>query len=227
MPPLLSITRKRPSRNGSAKEGLHEFDTSCSGKTIDADASCRSAAFDLALDEPGSPRRPRGCLRVHTQRESLTRIATKANETSESGKPHDLHTLPEHHQVRFDTVELREYHRALGDNPSTSSGPPIGIDWAYDPKRTIVLDVDTYEDERGGSRRAKRDLAIPPHVRVDMLREAGYSRKDITQATRCARRDKDRRIVSYHRQKFDPIVERVETVRHGVKRMCPRTYFTS
>merc|ERR1712238_242161 len=33
--------------------------------------------------------------------------------------------------VSFKAVEIREYDRAIGDNPSCSSGPPIALDWNY------------------------------------------------------------------------------------------------
>ncbi|KAL7529519.1 hypothetical protein ACHAXR_003011, partial [Thalassiosira sp. AJA248-18] len=124
--------------------------------------------------------------------------------------------------VRFDTVEFREYGRNLDDNPSTSSGPPIGIDWRYDPKDTVVLDVDAYENCREGYRRSKWELAIPPSVREEMLREVGFSRNEIKLVVRSVQKDKDRRNISLHRQKFDPILERVDSVKHGVSRLLQR-----
>lgn len=56
-------------------------------------------------------------------------------------------------------------------------------------------------------------------VRKEMLREAGYSMREITTAISTARKDKERRHVSIQNQKFDPFLEKVE----GVKRMLPRT----
>ena len=56
-------------------------------------------------------------------------------------------------------------------------------------------------------------------VRAEMLREAGYSMREITAAISTARKDKERRNVSIKHQKFDPFLEKVE----GVKRMLPRS----
>ncbi len=50
-----------------------------------------------------------------------------------------------------------------------------------------------------------------------MLREAGYSTKEILEAVRKVRKDKEQSIVSFHKQKFDAILERVETVKDVVR----------
>lgn len=52
-----------------------------------------------------------------------------------------------------------------------------------------------------------------------MLEEMGYGRQEIVGAIRQARKNKDRRSVSYHQQKFDPIAEGVESMRNGIKKM--------
>ena len=109
----------------------------------------------------------------------------------------------------------------MSDNPS-SAGPPIGIGWRYNPKDTIILDLDIYECECEGNRRIKKEFIIPPYVREDMLREAGYSRNEIALAVKRARKDKGRRSASLRQQKFDPILERVEAVKIGIKRIIPR-----
>lgn len=120
--------------------------------------------------------------------------------------------------VRFDTVEFREYARVLGDNPSTSVGPPVGIGWEYDQE--IILDVDEYEVNNEG-RRTKKEFAMDPITRGDMLREAGYSRREIRLATKMTKKERERRSASLRMQMFDPILERVDTVKCGVKRILP------
>ncbi|KAL7529518.1 hypothetical protein ACHAXR_003010 [Thalassiosira sp. AJA248-18] len=212
-----------------ADEDDDEFDIS--GRTAGVDISYRSAfEFDMSHRSAcgGNPstgpakvigdtsgltgRHLKSCLKVRTQRDSLARISQLVlpytptiMETTNKG-------------VRFDLVEFREYRRALSDNP-TSSGPPIGIDWGYDPKDTIILDLDMYETDRDGYRRHKKELAIPSSFREEMLIDAGYSRYDIRLATRRARKDKERRNASFHQQKFDPLLERLESVKYGAKRM--------
>mmetsp|Transcript_34497 Transcript_34497/g.83484 ORF Transcript_34497/g.83484 Transcript_34497/m.83484 type:complete len:236 (+) Transcript_34497:38-745(+) len=223
MSPLLQVRTAHFSSNANAnasrqmqkQKAAHDFDTSCcSHKTFDADISYRSGC--------PADRLIKGCLKVQTQRDSLSRISNRTNTSVGSSQLFELDPIREQTHVRFDIVEFREYPRALSDNPSTSSGPPIGIGWRYDPNDTIVLDLDSYECDRVDNRRTKRELAIPANIREDMLREAGYSRNEITKVVRQARKDKERRHVSFHQQKFDPILERVEIVKHGVRRIIPR-----
>ena len=51
-------------------------------------------------------------------------------------------------EVRFVSVELREYPIILGDNPSCTAGPPIAIalDWDYDTLTSCT--IDEYESMR-------------------------------------------------------------------------------
>ncbi|KAL3788761.1 hypothetical protein ACHAW5_002403 [Stephanodiscus triporus] len=149
----------------------------------------------------------RGSLKVKTQLDSLAGIA----QSSESQLIPER--TPEAKLVKFTMVELREYARVLSDHPSTSSGAPIGIGWKYDPKDTTSLDLNLYERSREGLRRTKRQLVIPRDVRESMLREIGYSTREILEAVRMVRKVKERRAVSFHQQKFDTIIEKVETMK--------------
>lgn len=203
----------------------NQFDVSCS-RTVDIDISLRSASnFDPSSRGANiigdtsclAGRTLKGCLKVETQRDSLSRIShspsrervlvtvTEGDAESTSDKV-----------VGFDSVEFREYPRVLSDNPSTSSGPPIGLGWRYDPKETILLDLDSYEACREDTRRTKRELAIPSYFRENMLREAGYSRSEIKAAMKTATKVKQKRRSSIEHQKFDPLVERIETVKKSV-----------
>lgn len=200
-----------------------DFDVSCTG-TVDADCSYRSACHDVYSSRPArvigdksclAGRDLKRCLKVSTQRESLARISNADIFTSR------LPSVSEQKSVRFDSLQIREYDRVLSDNPSTSSGPPIGIGWRYSPEETVV-DLEEYETAHEDLRRTKRELAIPPFVRERMLREAGFSRNEIKLATKRVKKDKEQRIHSVQHQKFDPLIERVETVKKGVAHLLKR-----
>lgn len=197
----------------------------CSVRTAEVDMStgsmprserARASGSSLEGEEDGGPRR-KSCMKVRTQRDSLDRI-------SQLNLPSYAPTITEPFDVRFYTVEFRQYPIVLSDNPSTTSGPPIGIGWDHDPAGTVTLDVDQYEDERDreGSRRKQAELVIPKHSREYILRKAGYTREEIVQATWGANRSRKQRRASLEMQRFDPLLETVETMRRGVKRITPR-----
>lgn len=50
--------------------------------------------------------------------------------------------------VSFGQIEIREYPRCLGDNPSVTVGPPISMGWKHD--QAYRLDLSEYEIYRNG-----------------------------------------------------------------------------
>mmetsp|Transcript_430 Transcript_430/g.950 ORF Transcript_430/g.950 Transcript_430/m.950 type:complete len:252 (-) Transcript_430:82-837(-) len=157
----------------------------------------------------------RGCMKVRTQRESLMSTGQRWSVTHNDVALPNLNARQS--TVCFDRCTFIEHALMMGDNPSTESGPPIGIDW--ETMEAITFDIDTYEYCRGQTRRVNQELVIPARMRKMMLEEMGYGRQEIVGAIRQARKNKDRRSVSYHQQKFDPIAEGVESMRNGIKKM--------
>jgi hypothetical protein len=79
-------------------------------------------------------------------------------------------------RVMFSIVEIREYSRIMGDNPSCSGGAPISLDW--DHNHSFSLDLDVYEGKK--NRRSFDELRIPRQTRHDiLLEECGYSMSTI------------------------------------------------
>ena len=60
-------------------------------------------------------------------------------------------------RVKFTDVTVRSYELCMGDNPSVSSGPPIGLDWVYDDGNTETRHIDDFEEIREIDR---RDISI-------------------------------------------------------------------
>ena len=50
--------------------------------------------------------------------------------------------------VSFVSVDVREYDRTVGDNPSCRLGPPLSLDWSYSKKYEQPKPFDEYELER-------------------------------------------------------------------------------
>ena len=78
--------------------------------------------------------------------------------------------------VAFSTVSIHEHEMVMGDNPITSSGPPVEIAW--DAQHSVSLDLEDYESVRP-PRRDKAQLNMPGSHRANILIESGYSRAEI------------------------------------------------
>eukprot|EP00523_Entomoneis_sp_CCMP467_P021480 CAMPEP_0168836996 /NCGR_PEP_ID=MMETSP0727-20121128/4899_1 /TAXON_ID=265536 /ORGANISM="Amphiprora sp., Strain CCMP467" /LENGTH=403 /DNA_ID=CAMNT_0008890405 /DNA_START=133 /DNA_END=1341 /DNA_ORIENTATION=+ len=56
-------------------------------------------------------------------------------------------------RVSFATIQVRGYDQTIGDHPSVSIGPPIGLDWDY--QEFGNFDVDQFEATRGPRRKLR------------------------------------------------------------------------
>jgi len=102
-------------------------------------------------------------------------------------------------QIKFNTVEIREYHIVLSDNPACGYGPSIEIGWEY--TTTNCFKVSQYENERIGQRRREKhgrpsQLYLSQVRREAMLKEAGYNEKEVKTAVRNKRRAQYQRSMS-------------------------------
>jgi hypothetical protein len=126
----------------------------------------------LKLDDEApsksSPRRPKSAgARPSSSKKERGKKRT-AFSTSPSNKE-------EKKNVDFESVVIREYERDLGDNPAVSSGPPIGLGWAYLP--SVRVDIDFYEaNVRKPAPRTRKDFFLTPQKRFHLLLdEWGFS----------------------------------------------------
>lgn len=79
--------------------------------------------------------------------------------------------------VSFGIIEIREHAMVLGDNPSTSSGPSVELDWTT--QSTFTIDsIEQYESMKP-ERRKMYQLAMPSDFRTKLLIESGYSLREI------------------------------------------------
>ncbi|CAJ1934025.1 unnamed protein product [Cylindrotheca closterium] len=84
--------------------------------------------------------------------------------------------------VTFGTIEIREYGMVLGDNPSTSSGPSVELDW--DTQSTLTIDdIGQYESMKPARRRGTDQLAMSRYRRTKLLLDSGYSLEEILGTT--------------------------------------------
>ena len=78
--------------------------------------------------------------------------------------------------VGFGSVQIREYARRMGDNPGCRCGVSLTLDW--DVQSDVTIDLEAYETSRP-TRRDRSEMILPPEVRMQMMRDAGYARGEI------------------------------------------------
>lgn len=96
-------------------------------------------------------------------------------------------------QVSFGSIDLHVHQYTLGDNPSLRSGPPVTIAWKS--FETFSLDLDDYEREKPDPRQ-KEMMLLPRSVREHILRNRGFSRGELKEATEQAERIRVQRVKS-------------------------------
>lgn len=147
----------------------------------------------------------RGILKVRNLDESLH--STYGSEGSPSAN------------IRFDDIEIREYCRTVGDHPSCSSGPPVTLDWKYNPN-TKKYTVDDFEKKRGGRRRDNFEMILPRMARHDMLKkEWNVSQAQIAAAVRSTIKVKSQRRTTVNNLgRTSQVEELIEKVNRKVLR---------
>lgn len=152
---------------------------------------------------------------LQSHQPSLRPILKKHDQLS-STQPRERNDL----SVQFDIVEMREFNRTVGDNPSVSRGVPIALGWNYNPT-PIIKSVDEYEMFRE-PRRSKNDLALPPTKRADILNvEWGVPIRELQQTItetnqiRCQR---------WQTANQDPIQQRRDELYETAKRRLGRAF---
>lgn len=122
-------------------------------------------------------------------------------------------------KVRFQNVEVREYPRILGDNPSVSAGPPITLDWAHDKRNSLSLPVEDWERARENDRRTKQEIRVPDHVRMEWLIGAGFSGSELKKAVDSIEQDRKDRRTSITKSDFQ---DKADVLAENVKRKFGR-----
>eukprot|EP00956_Cyclotella_meneghiniana_P000987 scaffold1165_cov87-Cyclotella_meneghiniana.AAC.1 len=120
---------------------------------------------------------------------------------------------------------MRSYNIIPGDAP-TSSGPPVSLDWDYDPTNVTTYNLDEYETYRTNEapRRNKSELLMPPSHRRQLLSdEWGYSRYQVDAAAVEARRVAENRCKTRKNLKLQPMEEMMEGTKKRLGKLIPAT----
>ena len=189
----------KPSQSFSAVETmLDELDSSA---TVDGSSTnqCSSLPTNAKFDESD----PIGVVPADTLHlASKTSPPPSSSNLADATKNRKAPTMKR--AVSFNQVEVREYARCLGNNPATTHGPPVSIDWQYERKSS--LPVDLYEEERPSQeRRTISQLQMPSTVREAMLRQhTDCTKQDIAKAVQQTRKARHERQLTIAMQNYEP-----------------------
>ncbi|CAB9499836.1 expressed unknown protein [Seminavis robusta] len=127
--------------------------------------------------------------------------------------------------IQFSVVEIREFERVVGDNPSCSSGVPVSIGWNHG--KTFKMDLEDFEKARP-PRRSQMDLVLTRGERHRLLVEWGASGQDVIEAIRMIIRVKNQRRQTVNNLgSYDKVEEVFENIGRRFTRFVCRTSSTS
>ena len=134
---------------------------------------------------------------------------------------------PKSKRVSFSHLHIRTYETILGDNPSCSGGPSLGLGWRYDPNyfTASVDDWEAHQAQVYGVTAKGEPLTIPPEdlvlhrfEREAILLNTGYTRQDLADSVRAVNKVKNKRRQTVHNLPVAFVEERVEAVKRTARR---------
>ena len=131
----------------------------------------------------------------HLRSEALSEVSVKISDENDSDNDYQYgNESPK--RVKFSNVSLREYNLCLGDNPSVTRGAPITLGWKYQTE-LYYQTIDEFEESQHSSLKTRRSRVCskrPSLERLHLLKELGYSRVEIKEATDIAQAIKNQRL---------------------------------
>jgi hypothetical protein len=122
---------------------------------------------------------------------ALTKTTVDEEKSQQNAeKQEDIKNGPQGKKVSFSTLEMREYPICIGDSPAVMAGVPLSIDWIH--QSALQCSVEDYEKSRP-YKRNMMELHMPSSFREGMLKQQGYSKKEIMEAVKNANIGRSRR----------------------------------
>lgn len=110
--------------------------------------------------------------------------------------------------IKFSNCTIREYEVIPGSNPSVSAGAPIELGWAH--TKDEIVSLDSYEKNRGGSRRLQAQMRMPVEYRHELLMNFGHSMNQIRQADKDAHSIRTKRLQTMQVWQLGGTIQREE-----------------
>ncbi|KAL3923811.1 MAG: hypothetical protein SGILL_001427 [Bacillariaceae sp.] len=157
-------------------------------------------------------------LPIDSERTSGTNTASSQDNSTESNSNNiENETKLSQRRVNFDSIMIREYDRTLGDNPATTHGPPLTLDWQYEDVSPIKLDE--YEEQRA-PRRITHQMMIPGNTReAILLSQTPTTKKQIQTMVSEVKSHRHQRQVTVAMQDFEEWHEVFELITRRFRRL--------
>ena len=97
--------------------------------------------------------------------------------------------------VCFSTLQIRSYERVLEMHPCTKSGPSVGLGWKYVQEESIPIQTNLSSTETNRNN-ATASFKLSVEERKEILKNLGYSEKEIAKAVGKIEKTKSQRLQS-------------------------------
>jgi hypothetical protein len=119
---------------------------------------------------------------THRGDEDYVDVVVEDTSTASEGSSASEEDSKRSSNVRFSTIQVRQYPVTIGVNPATEFGPSLELGWKYEEAHPY--DVDDYEEDRiAVPRRTQEDLVLSSYQREDLLLELGFTMRQIWNKT--------------------------------------------
>ncbi|CAB9496892.1 expressed unknown protein [Seminavis robusta] len=131
------------------------------------------------------------------KKSSLKQVSSIGYTNNNSSSSNSLNNSKRHNNVRFDTVNFREYAISLSQNPSCSEGPPIELGWEFEEQESVPVEqYEDYKSKHFPRRRRLQELVLSDSVRRRMLSQR-YTPDELAEAVREVEQLKRQRVMTY------------------------------
>jgi len=209
------LNRPSPAQAAAQASSAQQASSSSGYSSSPFTASAAASPLRRLRTEPAQLK---SCLSSSNVLSAKTNPSSSSSSQANRNEEFNLRTMKRN--VSFSHLQIREYAITLGDNPSVSSGPPVTLDWAYDPQETTAP-VEAFEAVRG-PRRPYAEMAMPRSVRTQLLTdEWKVTRSEMDNAIRDANRIKQdrRRTVNNLDTPLEKASYQVEKAKRNTRRL--------
>ena len=176
----------------------------------------------LGYSVPPPSVRLRSSMTVTSLDDSLSHRGLSRSRRRAQKQRGDAHQLPSDEEdlsVSFGKIQIRQYERIPGDNPSICFGVPLAIGWAFN-EEGVPISVEEYESQRSSEPKKRDEMYVSLRERERILTEDwGISRSAVRAAEKSVSLASKQRRATSERLHLEPAQEAIESARKKFDRV--------